>query len=200
MSPRALLLPCLVLSLACDGDKAPTPSDNPATEENGTAKPIDTKKQAEAKKAKDAIVTAPAEMRAVLAAAAIAELDQAALPASLVEGLKALTHAPPDMRATLLAKSLSENLGLLEEVCGSDGKQLMQSMATMDPAGRESALWEGCDMERHGVISKSDRAVSDPMLALFAHMVFVHVSKARTLSEDERSLLTSMMLKGETSP
>lgn len=200
MSLRALLLPCLMLSLACDGDEAATPSDTPAAQEKGTAKPIDTKKQAEAKKAKDAIVTAPAEMRAVLAAAAIAEIDQAALPASLVEGLKSLTNAPADMRAMLLAKSLSENSGLLEEVCGSDGKRLMQSLATMDPASRESALWEGCDMERHGVISKSDRAVSDPTLALFAHMVFIHVSKERTLSEDERSLLKSMMLKGETSP
>ena len=189
-----------MLSLACDGDEAPTPSDTPATQEKGSAKPIDTKKQAEAKKATDAIVTAPAEMRAVLAAAAITEIDQAALPASLVEGLKSLTNAPADMRAMLLAKSLSENSGLLEEVCGSEGKRLMQSLATMDPTARESALWKGCDMERHGVISKSDRAVSDPMLALFAHMVFIHVSKERTLSEDERSLLKSMMLKGETSP
>lgn len=189
-----------MLSLACDSDEAPTSSDTPATEEKGSAKPVDAKKQAEAKKARDAIVTAPAEMRAVLAAAAITEIDQAALPPSLVEGLKSLTNAPAEMRARMLAKSLSENSGLLEEVCGPGAKRLMQSLATMDPAGRDSALWNGCDMERHGVISKSDRTVSDPMLTLFAHMVFIHVSKERTLSDDERSLLKSMMLKGEASP
>ena len=187
-----------MLSVACDDKEPSASSDAPTAAED--AKPIDATKQAGAKKANDAIATVPPEMQATLATAAIVEIDKAALPASLVEGLDAISQAPPDMRAAMLAKSLSENMGLLKEVCGPEANTLMQSMATMDVSGRDAALWKGCDMERHGLISTSDRAGSDPLLALVAHMVFLHVGKDRTLSGDERSLLKAMMLKGETTP
>lgn len=196
---RALLLPCLMVPMACDSNKTPEHSDT-AAGEKGAAKPVDTTKQAAAKMAKKAIAGAPAEMQAKMAAAAIAEIDKASLPASLTEGLEAITAAPADMRATLLAKSLSENLGLLKEVCGPDAKALMTSLATQDPSGRDKALWEGCELERHGLISTSDRAASDPLLAVLAHMVFLHVGKDRNLSNEERSLLQAMMLKGQTRP
>ncbi len=200
MIVRALLLPCLLLSLACDGDEKATSSDKATAEAKTPEKPVDADKRAEAKKAVDAIATAARDIRPVLATAAIVELDQAGLPPSLVEGLKAITQSPPDMRAAMLAKSLSENMGLLDEVCGSDARALMQSLATMDPASRDAALWNGCNMERHGVMTESDRAGSDPLLAMVAHMVFVHVSKKRTLSDEERSLLATMMIRAETSP
>ncbi len=199
MNLRVLLLPWLILPLACDSKEAPASSDAaPAAKD--AAKPVDTTKQAEAKKAKDAIATAPPAMQAKLATAAIVEIDKTAIPASLVEGLEAITQAPADMRAAMLAKSISENMGLVREVCGPDAATLLQSMATMDLSGRDAAMWNGCDMERHGLISKSDRAGFDPLLALVAHMVFLHVAKDRTLSPDERSLLKAMMLRGETTP
>lgn len=187
-----------MLSFACENKEAPASSDAPTAAE--AAKPIDAAKQADAKKATDAIAATPPEMQAKLATAAIVEIDKAALPGSLVEGLEAITQASPDMRAALLAKSISENTGLLKEVCGPEAMSLMQSMGTMDLSSRDAAMWNGCDMERHGLISKSDRAGSDPLLALLAHMVFLHLAKDRTLSPDERSLLKAMMLQGEATP
>ncbi|PRP97878.1 hypothetical protein ENSA5_31110 [Enhygromyxa salina] len=200
MSFRALLLPCLLLSVACDGDEKAKSSGEPTAEAKAPEKPVDAGKQGEATKAMDAIATVAPDMRPALATAAIVEIDKAALPPSLVEGLEAITESDPDMHEALLAKSLFENPGLLNEVCGSDAKALMQSLATMDPAGRDAALWKGCNMERHGVMTEADRAGSDPLLALVAHMVFIHLSKTRTLSSEERSLLTTMMLEVEASP
>lgn len=196
---RAFLLLCVMVPLACDSKETPEQSATaPANSE--AAKPVDTKKQAAAKMAKDAIEDAPAEMQATLATAAVLEADKAALPASLAEGLEAITHAPADRRAVLLARSLSENLGLLREACGPDAETLMKSLASMDPSSRSNALWKGCNLERHGLISPSDRGTLDPLMTLISHMVFLHTGKTRTLSKEEQSLLRSMMLKGETRP
>lgn len=196
---RALLLLCLMVPPACDGNKTPERSDTAAGEKEA-AKPVDATKQAAAKKAQDAIGGAPADMHAKLATAAVMEIDKASLTASLTEGLEAITDAPADIRAKLLAKTFSESMGLLKEVCGPDAEALMKSLAVQAPSGRDQAMWEGCELERHGLISTSDRAALDPLLALLGHMVFLHLGKGRTLSNEERSLLKAMMLKGETRP
>ena len=200
-----MLAASLLLSSACEGEETPQASGDsagadPAAETKAAANAVDPEKQAAAKKARDAIAAAPVPMQGKLAAAAMAEVDAASLPPSLLEGLEALTNAPPDMQATLLAKSLSENMELLDEVCGTDARALMQSLAGMAPAERDHALWKACSLERHGLLEASDRPTSDPMLALFAHMIFIHAGKQRTLSEDERALLKLMMAKVDPTP
>ena len=199
MSLRVLFLMCVTLPAACESDETPS-SDTPTAQAQEAAKHIDPTKQAEAKKARGALANATPQAQASIATAAIIEIDGAALPAPLVEGLHAITQSAPDMRATMLAKSLSENMRLLEEVCGPEASALMRSLGTMDVSGRDTALWDGCDLERHGLISKPDRTGSDPLLAVVAHMVFLHLGKNRKLSQDERSLLRTMMHRGETTP
>ncbi len=206
MLSRTLLVACLLLPPACETEeKSQTSADgageaDAAPETKAAAKLVDPEKQAGAKRALEAIASAPTDMKPTLAAAAIIDINKPDLPASLLEGLEAVTNAPPDMRSMLLAKSLTENIKLLDEVCGTDARALMQSLAVMPPAGRDQALWDGCKLERHGLLEASDPPTSDPMLALFAHLVFIHAGKQRKLSEDERALLKLMTAKVEPTP
>lgn len=208
---RRLFLTASVLFFACDGDSAKPPEsaaptadaskDEPAPAEAApTAKPsidMPAVDAALAKQAVDALQSAAEAQQPALAARALTELEKGRLPDPLIEGIDALVSAPPDQRAMLLAKSITTNIALLDEACGTDAAQLMQSLATMAPVARESAVWSECKLERHGVFEETERAGYDPMKAMLAHMAVVHLKKGGALSADERALLRMMMLKTE---
>ncbi len=150
-----------------------------------------------AKQAVDALGSAVETQRPDLAARALTELEEGRLPDSLIEGFDALTSAPPDQRAALLAKSISTNIALLDDACGTDAAQLMQSLSAMAPDAREAAVWSECKLERHGIFEASERSGYDPMKAMVAHMAVVHLRKGGALSDDERALFRMMMVRTE---
>ena len=150
-----------------------------------------------AKQAVDALPSAAEAQRPALAARALTELEKERLPATLIEGFDALVIAAPDQRAVLLAKSISTNIALLDEACGTNAAKFMQSLATMTPDGREAAVWSECKFERHGVLAEGQRAAHDPMKAMLAHMAFVHLKKGGPVSDHERTLLKMMMVRSD---
>ncbi len=166
--------------------KAPSPAKKDALP------PVDAK---EAEAGATALAEASPQMQPPLAAKALAQLEAKRLPPSLIEGLDALTDAPADQRAMLLAKSISENIGLLDKACETDGRAMMTSMATVAPEARDAKVWQTCKFPRLGLVTEGDLANADPMLAMVAHMVFVHLDAGSTVSKAERTLLQTMMKK-----
>lgn len=206
-----MLLSASVLLFACEGDSArPSESKEPpsaASKDDVEAKPtpkpsIDMPPvdSALAKQAVDALPSAAEAQRSALAARALTELEKDRLPASLIEGFDALVIAAPDQRAVLLAKSISTNIVLLDEACGTDAAKFMQSLATMTPDGREAAVWSECKFERHGLLAEGERAGHDPMKAMLAHMALAHLQKGGPVSDDERALLKIMMIRTDEEP
>ncbi len=199
---RALSCACLLL-LACESDAATAsskadgskPATSPDPEPSKPALPsVDA---GAAKQAVEALEAAAPNQKPVIAAAALAELEAKRLPPSLIEGLEAISQAPPDQRAMLLAKSISTNIALLDQACGTDARKLMGSMATMAPATRDDVVWSKCNLLPHGLMQESDRATSDPLLAMVAHMVLMHLESGGGASDDEKTLMKMMMKRTE---
>lgn len=182
----------------CDNDaetSAP-PSKTAAEPDGATPPPAEEGSGPNAKLAADAakaVKSVPAEHRSALAARALVEIEKDRLPASLVEGLESLADAPAEMRAVLLAKSISANLSLLDKACDTNAAELMTSLSSMAPDARAQKVWSTCKLERHGIMTEADRATSDPMLALVAHMVAMKIG---TPSEDEKTVLRGLMTPG----
>ncbi|MEM6293018.1 MAG: hypothetical protein AAGA54_17210 [Myxococcota bacterium] len=202
---RRLLVSLLLISLgACDGSeakpdakaeaksdaKAEAKSEAPAKKE--TLPAVD-EKAAESWAA--SLAETPADESSIVAMKALAKLEVDRLPTSMVDGIVAVTEGPPDARAVLLAKSMGENMELLDKACDTDGRKLMRSLATVAPEARDSKVWETCKFPRLGLVTEGDLANADALMGMMAHMIFVHLDAGSTVSKPERTLLQAMMKK-----
>jgi len=147
---------------------------------------------AEAHKAVEAIASASEEQKPRLAAKALEELESERLEEQQLKMFAAL-DAGPEQRAVLLARSISENITLLDEACGTDARRLMSTLATMPPDSREQAIWDGCRFERHGLVEAGKRPELDAMMAIVAHIAFMRLRAGGDVSEPEQTLLKTMM-------
>ncbi len=132
------------------------------------------------------------EQHAMFAAVALAELEKPRLPASMVEGLDALKSVAPEQRALVLAKTIEKNIELLDEACDTDAAELMRTLATASLDDRPKMVWDTCKLERHGLLTAADRASAEPIAAMVAHMVYVHLAEGGPVSDDEKALLTAL--------
>ena len=175
---------CLALTRgACGGDEA----------KSGEAKsklpPVDAKAT---KNAVEALTHASSDVRPKLAAAALAEVEEPRLPSSLHEGLETLTSVAPDQRSVLLAKTIAENIELLDKACDTDAAELMRTISSIAPEERHKLVWDTCKFERHGLMTAADAAGAEPGTTMLAHMVYVHLAAGGPVSDDEKSLITDV--------
>lgn len=186
------LLLCGVFLFGCD-DKA-----KPASEESKKADASPTTPKIEplpkldadgAAKAVEAIAGASEEMQGKLAAVALAELEVQRLGPSFVAGLNAMAQAAPDQRAMLVAKSIQENIDMLDLACEADGAKTMGSLGSVDVTQRQAVLWDSCKFEKLGLISKDVGMKSDGISAILAHMAFAKLKKHGATDPNERKLL-----------
>jgi hypothetical protein len=131
------------------------------------------------------------EQRGRLAARGLFEIEGSRLPAAFNDGLKAITEAPPDMRAVLLSRALADSLPMLDHLCG-DGRSLMRSLAEMPPAGRGPALFDGCELGARGLVSREAMGGRDEMMVLMAHLAYDHLSRGGPLHPGERAAIEAM--------
>ena len=170
---------CLALIFgACGGDEAkPGDSKEAKAGDSNDAKaklpPVDAKAVGDAVKAFEGIA---ADQHAVFAAMALSELEKARLPASLIEGLGALKSVAPDQRSLVMAKTIAENIKLLDKACDTDAAELMASIATTSPDDRHELVWNTCKLERHGLVTKAETVSSEPVATMVAHMIYMHLS------------------------
>ena len=211
MLPRCFLLATLGLSApaglgGCDADD--TAAENGGADANASAAtggaaaslgpaakpelelpPVDA---VQAEKLGSALRSVDGEVAPELASAGLAELEAGRLPPSFIEGLQAITRAPPDQRAMLIAKSLSENVVMLNHLCG-DGVGVMRSLATLAPEQRGDALFDGCKLADHGLVDRAAMAKRDGMMVLMGHLVFDHLSRGGPLHPGERAAIEAMI-------
>jgi hypothetical protein len=132
------------------------------------------------------------QMRGVMAATALAELEKGRLPPSFVQGLEAISQAPPDMRSTLLTRSLAESMAMLNHLCGN-GLELMRSLAEMSPAQRGEAVFDGCKMNDLGLVKREEIASRDAIMLLMGHLAFDHLSRGGALHPGERAAIEALV-------
>jgi hypothetical protein len=140
----------------------------------------------------EALPMAQPDIRGVMAATALAEIEKERLPGPFLEGLEAIGQAPPDQRSMLLAKALSESLPMLNHLC-ENGIALMKSLAEMAPEQRGPAIFDGCEMQAHGLVTREQMASRDPMMVLMGHLVFDHLSRGGELHAGERAAIEAMV-------
>ncbi|KIG12334.1 hypothetical protein DB30_01566 [Enhygromyxa salina] len=181
--------------VACDKSKEKAPASAATGEAEAKPKADLEMPEVDAKAASElgeALKSADAHARPVLAAVGLAETERDRLPDPFIEGLEALQNTPPEMRAQLLAKALSESMSMLDHMCG-DGRKLMQSLATIAPDQRGVAIYEGCGLEKHGLLTKADMSARDGMMVLMGSLVFDHLSRGGELHAGERAAVEAMV-------
>lgn len=195
---------CVAVLSGCD-DKAKSASDAGAKKSGEEAsepkvEPLPKLDADAAKRAVDAIESASEEMKGKLAAAALAELEVQRLGPSFVAGLNALTQAAPDQRAMLVAKSIEQNIAMLDEACEGDARKTMGSLATVAATERQAVLWKACEFEKLGLVSKDVGMQADGIGTILAHMAFAKLKKHGESDPNERKLLVLMATAKEEEP
>lgn len=152
---------------------------------------------AAAKTANEAIASAESSMRPAIAAAALVELEAARFDASFIDGLRALSQAPPEMRSQLLAKTISDNLSLVDDACEGDARDMMKELATMDPAGRRAHLAKACNFARLGLADAAALDRADPMMSIIAHTMYARVKAAGDVDPNEKQLFVLLLTPAE---
>ncbi|MGB1017268.1 MAG: hypothetical protein ACPG4T_24235, partial [Nannocystaceae bacterium] len=173
-----LLLPLL---LACDAKTepvkpkpaTPTKASQTAPEPAKKALPeVDAKGLAEGVKS---LAVASEDERPLLAARALVILEKDRLGASFIAGIDGLVEADPAYRARIVSQAITENLGMLDAVCGAGSDKFMASLATMAPEQRDEALWERCKFAKNGLIGEAEGKAAEPLAIILAHMAYAHL-------------------------
>lgn len=170
-------------------DSANAPGDEPDT---ATLEPLPALDTASAAKAASAVASAAAESQGALAAAALAELELARLGASYCAGLSAMAQATADKRGVLVAQAVKDNMPMLDLACEADAAKTMRSLATRDVTTRKSALWDACQFEKLGLMTKADGVELDAVAVLLTHMAFAKLQAHGPVDASERSLLLNL--------
>lgn len=148
--------------------------------------PIDA---AATKEAATAIEEAMPEMRPVFAASALFELEKGRFPPGYLEALDAVSSAPPDMRSTLIAKSVSEHMSLFDDACAADGEETLQKMATLAQGERAKHLWTSCKFGELGLISEAEGLKASEWGLILGHTMWARVKAAGDVDPNEKKLL-----------
>ncbi len=201
---RLPLLLCIAALASCD-DKTKSASEPGDDDPKASASKPDVDQLPKldtdaAARAVDAIESASEDMKGKLAAAALAELEVQRLGPSFVAGLDALTQAAPDKRAASVAKSIEQNVGMLDDACEADGRKTMGSLATLDASERQVALWKACKFEKLGLVSKDVGMKADGTATILAHMAFAKLKKHGESDPNERKLLELLAATSEEKP
>jgi len=141
-----------------------------------------------------ALASAPAEMKPMFAAAALAELEQARLPSSFLAGLDAMANVAPDMRAPMLAKAIGENMAMLDHLCGGKGEgiAMMRRLADAVWERRSAIIYDSCGLEGRGYVERGQLPGVDGMVMLMAHLVDDHLRRGGELHAGERAAIMAM--------
>ena len=196
--PLALALSLLTVAPACDKDKGDASGASGASGANDEAASSKADLDMPAVDEKganslgEALKNAEDHQRPLLAVVGLAEIEGGRLPPPFIKGLDAIQNAPPEMRAQLLAKALSESMSMLDHLCG-DGRKLMQSLATMAPEQRAVAIYEGCSLDKQGLLTKAEMNSRDGMMVLMGSLVFDHLSRGGELHAGERAAVEAMV-------
>lgn len=137
------------------------------------------------------LAAAAEDQRPLLAARALVELENARLGPSFIAGLDGFVAADPAFRAQTVAKAISENIVMLDAVCGTGSDKFMRSLGMMSPEQRKSALWDRCKFAEHGLVSEAEGKAAEPLAIILAHMAYVYL-KAHDISDDETTLLKTL--------
>lgn len=122
------------------------------------------------RKVETALQKAPPAQHHILALVGTAEACR--LPNGLKAGVQAMQSAPPDRRAMLAAKAISESIPQWVAACPA-GIEVFQRIATMAPATRVLHAFKQCKVERFGV--KLADLGTPAQLSLLGLMVAHHV-------------------------
>jgi hypothetical protein len=125
---------------------------------------------AELAKVDNAIKNVRADKQHIIALVGTAEA--CTLPAGLKAGVQAIQSAPPDRRAMLVEKSISESIPQWVGACPG-GIDVFQRLATMAPATRVLHAFKACKVDRFGV--KMSDLGTPPQLSLMGLMIAQHV-------------------------
>jgi len=193
---RAVAIALSLLGLGCPASPTDEASgDGPAKSEpkHEPAAPTLPAVNAEAaSQVREALEEVDVQMRGPLAAQALAELERGRLPDSLCDGLESLAQAPPDQRAMLVSKAISENLPVLHHLCGDESIKMMKSLAQVEPEQRGEIIYQTCELGTHGYVQRTQIGDVDAISMLLAHMVHDHLQRNGELHAGERAAIAAL--------
>lgn len=147
-----------------------------------------------------AIEQGPPEAASKIAALGLVQIERGRVSASLLKGLEDIISVSPEHRSQLFAKTVTENLGLLNAACAFDAEALMERLSTESPENRIRIVWDDCKFEKHGLITQDMALQSNLEGLLIAHMIYARVASAGPLDENERTLLVTLTAQPSPTP
>jgi hypothetical protein len=150
--------------------------------------PLDPEKEKDVREAMDALDTIADEHHAMLAAAAMAELESERLPKAMVEAFQDASSVPPEMVSLVLIRPFADDADSLRAwtVACSAGADALADHAT---SGDIDKLFADCDLGRWSLIDgTAARRVSAGRLVL-AHATWGWLVEHHSETELERRVL-----------
>jgi hypothetical protein len=196
MHATLLALLLLLPSAACSSSKSTKTSDTPESAETpksakapkSDGKALSAAKQKELKEAVAAFAEVPAEMRATMAAAALAEIESERLPKSLVETLESITEVSPDMRSMMISRGLADSILQVQTMCEGNAIEMMRTAAEQAPETRLALIRDTCKTDRFNLVANPGPN-TDALGYLIAHVVLSHLQENGGATEDEKALI-----------
>ena len=177
---RRCLAPALALCMTAGACRAPSATGGPAVDE------------AELAQAVAAVRSVDADMRPRIALKALEEVERSRLDHALLEGLAAMTEAPPEQRTRRLSKAFSEQMSLADEVCAGDAQAVLTEVAAVAPERRSALVLDGCRFESRGLMTRAELERAEPLTAWLAHMIHAELSSHGDLAPGEVELIEAL--------
>ncbi len=203
--PMSSMTPALValalLACACGGTKpneappaktatvAKVPADDP-----GAA--VDDARAKQLAEATRALASVAAEERALVAGAALAEAEAGRLPPELIEAFGSVQNVAPERRSMIAMKAVAAPIMLvaLQELCAGKGPETLSRVAEVAPNEKHALVWDGCKLERIGLVTRAEAERSELGQLVLAHLAHLLLGKLGGPTPDELALLRAFVL------
>lgn len=146
--------------------------------------------------AREALATVADEDRNLAAGKGLAYAEEERLSKKVVDALGNVPRAPADQRLMLATNPISDVAPrlALERLCAGKAADVLPEVAKAPPAEQVALVWDGCALERAGLVSRAEADTSDVGTLVLAHLVLEMVRAKGGLVDDERELLRVLVI------
>ena len=115
------------------------------------------------------------------------------LPGGLMQALRGINQAPPDMRDIVVFRGVATEIGLWTAVCPS-GADAIATMAKLSPDEQTKALVEACDLASHVDFANRDELLAaSPADVMLASLAYVYLEKNNNGADRARAAARGLL-------